>query len=373
MIYLDYAANTPVDPSVLEKFCEISRNFYGNPNALHQMGVDANRQMEDATKKITEILKTEQMEVIYTSGASEANNMAIKGIASAFRDQGKHIISTCLEHSSVSAALTYLQSTGYEINLVDIKEDGTVDLNHLRELLRADTILVTIGYVDSELGVIQPIADIAKIVHHHEKCFFHVDATQAIGKIQPDFHNIDLITFTPHKFYGLNGMGILLRNERAVLTPLIHGGSSTSIYRSGTPVPAAAQATAMALELAFLNFGERAQKVSNLLSFLKQHLEKYPKVRINSPNGTCPFILNLSVKGIPAADMQRELDMRGFCISTKSACSVIKLPSRAVFAVTKDKKNAKCSFRISLSHLTEIEELEEFLKAFDAIYKTYDI
>lgn len=369
MVYLDYAANTPVDEVVLEAFCKINREYYGNANAKHAMGEEANHLIKKTSESIKEMFSASQMEVIYTSGASEGNNLAIKGIARAYRENGKHIISTCLEHSSVSGALTYLQNLGYEIDLVDIKEDGTVNLNHLKELLRTDTVLVSIAYVDSELGVVQPMKEIGELVAEYPNCYFHVDATQAVGKILVHCDNIDCLTFTPHKFYGLNGMGVLLRREGVILDPQIHGGDSTSIYRSGTPVPAFATAIYEALSLSIANIEERYNIVLQHNNWLKQQMEKYPLVRMNSPRTSLPYFLNLSVKGIKAAVFQKALNEKQIYLSTKSACSTPNTPSRAVFAVTKDRKNAMCSWRISLSYLTTKEELLEFMKAFEACYK----
>lgn len=224
MIYLDYAANTPVDALVLEEFIKSTTTYIANPNSTHPLGKEANGKMNEVTKDIANELglKIEgpiKDQIIYTSGASEANNLAIKGIARSYRENGKHVISTCLEHSSVSGSLTYLQNHSYEIDLVNILPDGTVDLEHLKELMRKDTVLVSVGYVDSELGVIQPIKEIAEIVSNYPNCFFHTDATQAIGKVPVSFEGVDLMTFTPHKFFGLNGRGIDKKRGDCIRTP----------------------------------------------------------------------------------------------------------------------------------------------------------
>lgn len=365
MIYLDYAANTPVDERVLEVFCCVARDFYGNPNSLHAMGEAAKERINDAMKGILNCVKAE--EAVLTSGASESNNLAIKGLAEAYKENGRHIISTCLEHSSVSGALTYLQTQGYEIDLVDINKDGQVNLEHLRELMRNDTVLVSICTVDSELGIVQPINKISEIVREYPNCFFHTDATQAIGKIKPDFSDIDLVTFTPHKFYGLNGSGVLLKKKDVVLKPLINGGLSTTIYRSGTPVTAQAAAAEAALRLAADEFDKRNRKVEELNAYLINGLKKYPDVIFNTREKTLPHFVNISVKGIKAVHMQEELSKRGICISTKSACSVPNTPSRAVYAITHDRKTALSSWRISLSHLTEAGELDKLLEALKEI------
>lgn len=369
MIYLDYAANTPVDPEVLDAFCRNSLNYIANPNSSHRLGMQAKSEMDFVTNKLAELMEVKQSEIIYTSGASEANNLAIKGLVQAYSNNGKHIISTCLEHSSVSGALTYLQSIGYEIDLVDINRQGQVDLEHLKELLRQDTVLVSICYVDSELGVIQPIEEIGEILKAHPNCFFHTDATQAIGKIPVEFRNVDCMTFTPHKFYGLNGCGVLLKREKVVLEPLIHGGVSTTLYRSGTPALGLAASTVKALDISISHLEERYRYVIQLNKELKKRLLAFPKVRINSTEFSTPFIINLSVQGVKATVFTEELDKEGICVSVKSACSVANTPSRPVYAVTKDKKNAMCSWRISISHLTTQEEIDYFIQAFDKCYR----
>lgn len=369
MIYLDYAANTPVDSEVLKSFCEAAGNFPGNPNSQHIAGRAAKDEMLQLTENIAKLLNCKPNEIIYTSGASEANNLALKGLVRSYRHKGHHIISTCLEHSSVSGALTYLQEQGYEIELVNIKRDGSVDLESLKYLIRPDTVLVSICMVDSELGTLQPIEEIAEILKSYPDVRFHVDAVQAVGKVPLRFEGIDCLTMAPHKFFGICGCGILLKRDGIILEPLIHGGASTTIYRSGTPAVALAAATEKALSLAINNIDERYAYVQDLNLRLRDALSKYPLVRINSTSLATPYILNLSVKGVKAADFQAELDKRGACVSTKSACSVPNTPSRPVFAVSGDKKNAMSSWRISLSHMTTNEEISEFLNIFDEIYR----
>lgn len=368
MYYFDYAANTPVDPAVIECYSKESVRYIANPNSSHFLGRKAKARMDQITEHIAGMLQVDTSEIIYTSGASEANNLAIKGLAHAQRQRGKHIISTSLEHSSVSGALTFLQSQGYEIDLLDVTYDGVIDMEHLQELLRKDTILVSICYVDSELGVQQPIAEIAKLLEAYPNCFFHTDATQAVGKIPVHFDHVDMMTFAPHKFYGLNGCGVLLKRKNIILEPLIHGGSSTTIYRSGTPDLAHAASIEKALEIALQEMEARYKYVEDLRGELVEVLKMYPKVRINSSQKSIPHIINLSVQGVKAPIFVKALEEEGICVSIKSACSVANTPSRPVYAVTKDRKNAMSSWRISLSHLTTCEELEHFKKAFDKCY-----
>ena len=374
-IYLDYAANTPVDKQVLDVFNENTLKYFANPNSTHNLGKETNEKIEEITKNIKELLQENtnldnDTEIIYTSGSSESNNLAIKGIAQTYKENGKHIISTFLEHSSVSSPLTYLKEQGYEIDIVNIKSDGTIDLEHLKSLLRNDTILVSICYVDSEVGTVQPIQEIVNILKDYPNCFLHVDSTQAVGKIKVDFRGIDLITFAPHKFNGLNGFGALIKNKDIVLEPLINGGASTSIYRSGTPVIGQICALEKALELALKNFDERYQYVKKLNEKIRNQLSKYEDVKINTISEENPYILNVSVNGVKATEFKSKLEEYGVCISIKSACTVTITPSRIIMSMTKDRKRAFASWRISLSHLVKEEEIDKFLEIFDICYKS---
>ncbi len=369
MIYLDYSANTPVDARVLEQFCAVERRCIGNANSHHQAGSAAKAEIDAATIKISSLLGVQPAEIIYTSGASEANNFALKGLARLSRHAGRHIISTPLEHSSVSGTLTALQEQGYEIDLLGVKQDGTVDLEHLKDLLRPDTICVAVTLVDSELGVVQPVREIATILKAYPHCHLHVDATQAVGKIPVSFEGVDTMSLTAHKFYGLNGIGLLIKRRNLALEPLIHGGESTTIYRSGTPTVALASSLACALDLAVIDLPNRVDHVAKLNAELRAALSTYPLVRINSPEHAIPHVLNLSVRNVKGTVFQRELDAKGVCVSVKSACSSDGLPSRAVFAVSRDRRNALSSWRISLSHLTTEDEIKAFLQAFDVCYR----
>ena len=369
MIYLDYSANTPVDARVLEQFCAVERRCIGNANSHHQAGSAAKAEIDAATIKIASLLGVQPAEIIYTSGASEANNFALKGLARLSRHTGRHIISTPLEHSSVSGTLTALQEQGYEIDLLDVKQDGTVDLEHLKDLLRPDTICVAVTLVDSELGVVQPVQEIAAILKAYPHCHLHVDATQAVGKIPVSFEGADTMSLTAHKFYGLNGIGLLVKRRNLALEPLIHGGESTTIYRSGTPTVALASSLACALNFAVTDLPGHVGHVAKLNAELRAALSTYPLVRINSPEHAIPHVLNLSVRNVKGTVFQRELDAKGVCVSVKSACSSDGLPSRAVFAVSRDRRNALSSWRISLSHLTTEDEIKAFLQAFDVCYR----
>ena len=371
MIYLDYSANTPADSAVLDAFYQTERRYIGNPNSTHPAGQAARAEMARVTDSIAALLGVLPQEIIYTSGASESNNLALKGIVQASRHVGKHIISTALEHSSVGGALSALQQQGCEIDLVDIRRDGTLNLEQLRELLRKDTVLVAVCAVDSELGAVQPIREIADILKDYPNCRLHVDATQAVGKTELIFDGVDTMSIAPHKFYGLNGSGLLVKKKHLVIEPQIHGGGSTTPYRSGTPALGLAVSIETALRLALEAQNERVAQIAALNRRLRTELGKYPAVRFNSPENAVPHILNLSVSGVKGTVFQRELGKHGVCVSVKSACSTEGTPSKAVYAVSHDRKNALSSWRISLSHLTTEAEITEFLQIFDRCYKEF--
>ena len=361
MIYLDYSAHTPVDERILEYFCGVERGCAGNANARHAAGRYSDAILSEAVGEIADLTRALPEEVIPLSGASEANNLAIKGIARMQRHYGRHVISTPLEHSSVSGPLAFLQEQGWEVELVRMGRDGRVDL----ELLREDTILVTVCAVDSELGTVQPIAGIKEMLKKSPQCLLHVDATQAMGKIPFTFENADTMSFSAHKFYGLLGSGVLLRRKDLVLEPLIHGGSSTTPYRSGTPAVALTASTARALRFACERLDDSWRTVKERNGQLRAELARRGGVVINSPDDAIPHILNLSVEGIRGAVFRDALDRRGVCVSVKSACSVENTPSRAVMAISGNRSRALNAWRISLSHLTLESEIQDFLVAFD--------
>ena len=249
MIYLDYSATTPVDKSVLESFNKATLDYPGNPNSIHALGVKSNELVNAATKQISKILGVLPSEIIYTSGSSESNNTAIKGICEKYQNRGKHIITTKYEHSSIYGPISYLQRHGFEVDFVETDSYGRVDIESLKSLLRDDTILVSITSVNSEIGIINPIEEIGKLLKDYPKVFFHVDMTQSIGKYKIDLENVDLASASAHKIFGIKGIGLLIKKEKILLEPLIHGGKSTTVYRSGTPAVALIVSLAKALRL----------------------------------------------------------------------------------------------------------------------------
>ncbi len=367
MIYLDYSATTPVRKEVLDTFVTASTKFIGNPNSLHKLGVAAKKLIDASTDQIASILKIKPSEIIYTSGASESNNMAIKGIASKYKNRGNHIITTSLEHSSIYGPLNYLTEQGFEVDFVKLDEFGRVDIDDLKSLMRDTTILVSVSAVNSELGIKQPIEEIGVMLKKYPKCFFHVDMTQAVGKIPVSFEDVDLASFSAHKFYGVKGIGILFKKENINIEPLIHGGKSTTVYRSGTPAPALISSLSKALRLIYENLDKHIEEIEKKNKYLQDNLIKYDQVFINSNIYSIPHILNISIIGIKPETMLHALEEHDVYISTQSACST-GASSKAVLAVTNNEKRANSSIRISLSHLTTLEELETFMGVFDECY-----
>ena len=371
MIYLDYSATTPVDEEVINTYARVCREFIGNPNSLHKLGVDAKKLIDASTKQIADILGVKPSEIIYTSGASEANNTAIKGIALKYQNRGKHIITTELEHSSVIAPLNYLSDLGFEVDFVKIDDNGLVDLEDLENLLRDDTILVSIAAVNSEVGVAQPIDKIAEIVKKYPKCYFHSDVTQSIGKQRIDLSNVDLASLSGQKFFGMKGVGILIKKESIIIEPLIHGGKSTTVFRSGTPATPLIASISKAMRLAYDDFDSKLLKVKEIHDYLIDKIKDLD-IYINSNDYCLPNMVNVSLKNIKPETMQHALEEYDIYISTQTACSSSEY-SKAVYAVTRDKEKSRHSIRISLSYKTTKEEIDKFVSVFTKLLKDLNI
>lgn len=361
MIYLDYSATTPVNEEVLNTYVEVTKKYIGNPNSLHKLGIEAKQLIDAATKQVADIFGVSSNEVIYTSGASEANNLAIKGIC--FKHTGKHIITTELEHSSVSEAVKYMEKLGYQVSYVKLDNKGLVDLADLENLIRNDTVLVSIAAVNSEVGVVQDLEAISKIVKKYPKVFFHSDMTQSIGKMKVNLAYVDLASVSAQKFYGMKGIGCLIKKANIDIEPLIHGGKSTTIFRSGTPATPLIVSFAKALRLAYVDFDKKNQHVLELHDYLINRLNSLD-VLINSNEFCLPYIVNISLKGIKPETMLHALEQDDIYISTQTACSTGNY-SLAVFAVTNDMEKASHSIRVSLSYLTTKEEIDIFVNSLE--------
>lgn len=369
MVYLDYAANTPVEKEVLDLYYDVTSKYYANPNSNHKLGKEANHFIEEATKNIAENLGVLPEEIIYTSGATESNNLVIKGICERYKNYGKHIIISSLEHNSIIAPATIMQENGFEVDLLPVTKEGLVDIECLKKLIREDTILVSVCSVDSEIGLVQPIEEIGKLLKNYPNTYFHTDASQAIGKVNIPFQDVDLITIAPHKFYGINGISILVKKKNVSLKPIIHGGKSTTVFRSGTPVLPNIVATAKALEIALKEQDKRYQMVLEMNKKIISHLQQYKSIHVNNTDNSIPFTINFSIKGVKALEVSQMLENKDIYVSTKTSCCPLETPSKLVYALTKDKALASSSVRVSLSHLTTKEEVEEFLQAIDECIK----
>ena len=362
MIYLDYSATTPTNKDVLDTFNRVTNDFIGNPNSLHLLGTKCNELINNATSQIAKILNIKEKEIIYTSGASESNNTAIKGICLKSNTR-KHIITSYFEHSSIIEPLEYLKSIGYEIDYVDTDSNGIIDMAHLKTLLRKDTCLVTIGAVNSEIGIIQPINEIGRIVKSNSNAYYHSDITQLVGKKAFSLDNVDLASFSAHKFYGIKGIGCLIKKENIDLIPLIHGGKSTTSYRSGTPSAPLIASLAKALRLSYETL-DKYDYIKSLNNYIKDNI-KSDKVIINSNLYCIPHILNVSVLGIKPETILHALEKHDIYISTKTACSANDDISIPVYHLTNNRDLASSSIRISLSYLTTKEEVDTFIKIFN--------
>lgn len=369
LIYLDNVAASFVEDEVLDIFYNTTKKYYANPNSIHKLGREENKMISDSTLRIANMLKVLKDEIIYTSGATESNNLAIKGLCLSYKNYGKHILISSLEHNSITSSVVSLERLGFEVEVIPVTDKGIVDIESLKNMLRDDTILVSVTSVDSELALRQPIEEIASILKYYPNCHFHTDATQSIGKVTIDYSNVDLITINSHKFHGLDNFGILVKKKNVRLTPLIEGGKSTTIYRAGTPSLANVLALEKALEIALTNQEARYNYLKELGDMIKSHLSEYKNVSINSRENSLPSIINFSLIGEKALTILDKFEEHNIIISAKTSCCPITTPSKLVYALTKDKQKASSSIRVSLSYKTTKEEVEEFLKVFDLIYK----
>ncbi len=367
MIYFDNSATTMVDDNVVETYNKVCKNYPGNSNSLHKLGIKSKQLEEYATDNIAKYLGVKPNEVIYTSGASESNNTVLKGVAFRYRNRGNHIITSRLEHSSIIETCKYLEKNGFIIDYVNVNKDGTVDLDHLKSLMNDKTILVSIAMVDSELGIIQDIKSISKIVREYPKCYFHVDATQAIGKIKVDFNDMDFMSMSMHKIFGMKGIGLLIKKENIVIDNLIHGGKSSTVYRSGTPALPLIVSSMKALELVIPNIENNYKYVEELNKRIISCLKGYDRVHINSTDKSIFYIINFSTLDIKPETFIHAMEEEDIYLGTKSACSTGDL-SNSIYAIYKDKDIASHSIRISLSYKNTMEEVDTFIKAFDKVY-----
>ena len=368
MIYLDYSATTPVINEVLDSYVHVTKDFIGNANSIHNLGVKSKELLMKATRQISEILGCEFNEVIYTSGASESNSSALKGVAFKHCKRGKHIISSPLEHKSILDTLKYLEMCGFEVSYVKLTSNGQVDLKDLESLVRDDTILVSICAVNSEVGYKAPLKTIRQVINKkNDKVIFHSDMTQALGKTKINLNDVDLASFSGHKIYAPKGIGILYKSNKVEIEPLIWGLTENAKFRGGTPPLPLIVSLSKAMRIMNENLENNIKKVTKLNELLISGLND-DRIHINSNNLCVPHIVNLSLKSIRSETFVRALEKYEVYISTNSACSSLE-SSTVLKAVTDDKTINTTSIRISLSHFTTKLEINEFIRIF---YKVYD-
>src|SRR5690625_4020151 len=300
MIYLDNSATTKPDASVLASYQQVSERYFANPSSIHSLGGEAEKLLMKAREQISETLQIAQEEVIFTSGGTEGNNLAIKGIAFEHQKRGKHIITTQIEHPSVFDACKSLERLGFEVTYLPVDQNGVISIEELEQSIRTDTILISIMHVNNELGSVQPIKEIGRLAKKHPKLFLHVDDVQALGKIPLHLANsgIDLCTFSGHKIHGLKGTGMMFVDKRTRLFPLFHGGNQEKSLRSGTENVAGSVALARALRLIKETERKNQTHLKSLHEYLRKQLAEISGVYINTPLNSAPHIMNISVPGI---------------------------------------------------------------------------
>ena len=368
MIYLDYSATTPVTYDVLESYNKATREFMGNANSIHSLGVKSKVLLNSATKQICELFNIEEKELIYTSGATESNNMAIKGVAMQYANRGKHIIVSKLEHPSVYAVVSYLETLGYEISYVNNDQDGMIDFEDLKSLIKDETILVSICAVNSETGVKQPLKTIRQVIKKaNPNTIFHSDMTQAIGKIPVHMQDVDMASMSGHKIFGPKGIGFLYKNNKVNMVPLIHGSGKFNELRAGTPPLPLIVALSKALRIALTDLEKKEATVKALNEKVCDGLSKLEGIEFNKTKYSIPHILNISLMDVRPETLIHALEEDEIYVSTNTACSSGDL-STSVMAIYNDKTRAVTTVRISLSYVTTNEEITRFLNVFSAEY-----
>lgn len=363
MIYLDYAANYPVRDEVLQTFLEAEKEYIGNSNSSHIEGGISHDKYLALEKEVLSLLNLDKdlYDVIFTSGTTESNNLAIKGIYESYNGFGNTLLSSEFEHSSVNVVLAYLKDKGANISLVSTNSNGKLDTDDLKNKLNDDCLLLCLTAVESEVGTPQDYQNVQSLLSS-SNCRLLLDATQAIGKMPLDLNGIDMISFGAHKFGGIIGTGILIKKKEIVLTPLMHGGKAESPYRSGTTPLGLDASLVKALSLAISEQEESYKKVKELSAYLREEMLKIDGIRLNSFDEN-PYINNFSFEHVSGGDIVKYLSSLGICISQKSACSIPQSPSKVINAIYHDKQRALSSFRISLSPLTKREEITTLLEA----------
>ena len=374
VIYFDNSATTRPHPQVIETMSKAMASYYGNPSSLHRKGVEAENILNQARAVAAGYLGCKPSEIFFTSGGTESNNAAIKGVAFQYQGRGKHIITTQIEHPAVYDVCKQLESMGFSVTYLPVDREGRVSLTDVQKAMRPDTILVSVMHVNNELGTIQPVEEIGKWLKQFPKVLFHVDAVQGIGKVPLRIKEsgIDLLSLSAHKFHGPRGIGILYKREGLIIQPLLTGGGQEAGVRSGTENLPAIAGLAKAFRMLQESGADEPSRLQRLLDQLREGVSPIEGIQVNTPEkGTAPHIMNLSVPGVKAEVLLHALEERGFLVSTKSACSSkANEPSRVLMAIGVGTECASSSLRISLGRDNTAEEVAQFIEALRICVKT---
>ncbi len=364
-IYLDHQATTPVDPRVLEAMMPYFTDYPGNPSSLsHVYGWEAGAAVKQARVQIATAIHSSPTELIFTSGATEANNLAIKGVAEAYFQKGRHIITVETEHSAVLEPCRYLQSLGFEVTFLPVQADGLIDLTLLAQAIRPETTLVSVMAANNEIGVLQPIAEIGELSHRHG-VLFHTDAAQALAKVPLDVEamHIDLMSLTAHKIYGPKGIGALYvrrRQPRVRLAPQLHGGGQEQGWRSGTLATPQIVGFAKAVELALAEAATEQPRLASLRAQLWQRLQTLDGIYLNGhPTQRLAGCLNISIAGVDGAALLLALQPE-LAVSSGSACASGKTgPSHVLLALGREPRLATAALRLSIGRFNTPTEIDQ--------------
>lgn len=374
MIYFDNSATTKPYPEALATYTEVASKIWGNPSSLHNLGSQATRILEASRKQIASLLGKKAEEIYFTSGGTEGDNWAIKGVAFEKAPYGKHIIVSAIEHPAVKESALWLQGQGFEVDIAPVDARGFVQVEELEKLLRPDTTLVSIMAVNNEVGSIQPIQAIAALLADRPTITFHVDGVQALAKISTALYlsdRVDLATFSSHKFHGVRGVGFLYLKEGKKISPLLTGGGQEKDLRSTTENLAGIAATAKALRLAMERQEDFEHKCHQLKEVIREELAHYPDVMVFSGDeGFAPHILTFGIKGVRGEVIVHAFEEYEIYISTTSACSSkAGKPAGTLIAMGVDKALAQTAVRLSLDLENDMSQVEQFLTKFKLIYE----
>mgnify|MGYP002767890673 FL=1 len=370
-IYLDNSATTRLDDDVLAKMMPYLQEEYGNASSIYSLGRSARKALEEARGVVASLINCNPNEIYWTSGGSESDNTAIKGIMRANKDKGRHLIVSKIEHPAILESVKALVKEGFEVSYVDVLPDGTVDLDELKSLIRDDTILISVMFANNEIGTIEPIKEIAEIAHAHN-IIFHTDAVQAMGAIKIDVASlgIDSLSMSAHKFYGPKGMGALYMKKGIKWTKFVDGGHQEQNKRAGTSNVAGAVGLAAALQEAYDKMDEHNQKLRKLRDFYETEIEKrIPYIKFNgNKENRLPGLSNISFKFIEGEGLLLNLDLKGICASSGSACTSGSLdPSHVLLAIGLPHEIAHGSLRISIGKYNTKEDMDYLITNLEEI------